>query len=220
VQSPTPTIAQAVLGQTLPSPPPAALPLLDKHGQDLVKQAAEGKVHVNPGLQAQSKTVLQALQQKDRRSVLLVSDSDEQVVVLVVALARVFGGKDAPEGLKGRRLIEVSANSPLDAVKGIRLSPEEEAAELERMRQLLAEAVSHPEVILVVPAVGAEPKQARGGQWTSLLRETLAKGTGQFICRVSPSVFTEHLRKDPIWRRQTQAVWLEKLAEGSVPREL
>lgn len=221
VQSPTLPIAQVVLRKPPQLPPASALPLLEDHGEDLVKQAAEGRIHLKPGIEAQTKAVLQALQMKDRRSVLLLSDSDEQAIDLAAALAIAIVSKDAPEGLKGRRLIDVSANSRLDALKRTQLSrEEEEEAELERMGQLLMEVASHPEVMLLVPAVEAEPKQAHGGQWTNLLRETLAKGTVQFICRVKPSVFTEHLRKDAVWRRQTQAVWLEKAAQGSVPREL
>lgn len=220
VQSPTPAIAQAVLGKAPPPPAPTALPLLEKHGQDLVKQAAAGKIGVKPGLEAQSKAVLQALQQKDRRSVLLLSDSNEQMVDLAAALASGIASQDAPEGLRGRRLMDVAANSRFAAPKGMRPSPEQEDAELERMRRLLAEAAAHPEVILLVPAVEAEPKEAHGGRWTSLLQETLAQGKVQFICRVAPSVFTERLRKDAVWKRQTQAVWLEQAVQRSVPREL
>ena len=220
VQSPTPAIAQAVLGKAAPPPAPAALQFLEKRGQDLVKQAAEEKSPVKAGIEVQSKAVLQALQHKDRRSVLLITDDNDLAGELAAALASVLAAKDAPEGLKGRRLMDVSQNGRFDALKEVRASPKEQAAELERMRQLFTEAAAHPEVILLVPAVEAEPKEARGGQWTSLFQETLSKGKLQFICRVTPSVFTEHLRKDPVWKRQTQAVWLEKAVRGSVPREL
>ncbi len=220
VQSPTPAIAQAVLGKTPPSPPPAPLPLLEKHGQDLVKQVAEGRIKVRLGLEAQTKAVLQVLQQRDRKSILLVSDSDDLVADLAAALADALAAKDVPEGLKGRRLMDVSADRRLDALKGMPSSAKDDTAELEPLRQMLTEAASHPEVILLVPAVEAPPKEARGGQWTSILQETLVQGKVQFICRVRPLVFTAHLRKDPVWKRQTQAVWLEKVAQGSVPREL
>ena len=43
VQSSTPAIVQVVLGKAAPTPRPAALPLLEKHGQDLGKLAAEGQ---------------------------------------------------------------------------------------------------------------------------------------------------------------------------------
>jgi ATP-dependent Clp protease ATP-binding subunit ClpA len=223
VQSPTPVVAQAVLGNAVPVPPqapPAALALLEKHGQDLGKLAAERKVHVKPGLAVQCKAVLQAVEQKDRKSILLVCDSDKVVVDLASALAVAIVSKDAPEGWKRRRVIDVSLKSRSDVSKGKRPSPDAEAAELDLMRQLLAEASAHPEVVLVVPAVEAGPQRTHGGKWTSLLQETLAKGKIQFICRVTPSVFSEHLRKDAVWKQRTQAVWLEMMAQGSVPREL
>ena len=220
VQSPTPAIAQVVLSKTPVPPPPAALTLLEMNGRDLVRQAAEGGIKIEPGVEAQSKAVLQVLHEKDRRSILLVSDSDALRACVAAALAIAIAAKDAPQSLKARRLIDVSGNSLLEAPKGMRPSSVEAEAEMERMRQLLAEAASHPEVILLVPAVDTEPKQSHRGQWTALLRETLEKGKVQFICRVAPSLFTEHLRKDAVWKRQTQAVWLNKAAQGSVPREL
>jgi ATP-dependent Clp protease ATP-binding subunit ClpA len=220
VQAPTPAIAEAVLGKTpLPTPPPALLHL-DKHGKDLLKQVADGKIHIRPGFKTASKAVLQALQQKDRKSIILVSDSDDHMGDFAATLACAIDGKDSPDALKCRRLIDVSGNCPFNSPERLCLSPAEQAAELERLRQLLTEAAEHQEVILVVPAVQAEPTQPHGGQWTNLLREKLAKGMAQFICRVSSAVFTEHLCRDAVWKRQTQAVWLEMADQRSVPREL
>ncbi len=220
VQSPTPAIAQAVLGKAQTPPPLAALPLLEKHGRDLVRQAADGKIRVQRGREAQCKAVTQVLQLKERKSVLLVSNSDELVVDLANTLAGVIAATNAPAELKNRRFIDIAEKSRLDELKGMRPSREEEAEELERMRQLLAEAAAHPEVILLVPAVRTGPKEVSGARWSNLLQEALAKGKVQFICRVAPKVFTECLRKDPIWKKHTRAVWLEQLKQGSVPREL
>jgi ATP-dependent Clp protease ATP-binding subunit ClpA len=219
VQSPTPAIVQAVLGKAAPTPRPAALPLLEKYGQDLVKQAAEGKMEVKPGLEAQCKAVLQALQQKNRKCILLVSDNDHVVMELASAIAIAIASQDAPEGLRGKRVIDVSS-SRLIAPKGRRISRGEEAEKLELIRQLLAEAASHPEIVLIVPPVESEPQPAHGGEWPYLLQETLGKGKIQFICRAKPSVFTEHLRKGTVWKQRTQTLWIEKAAQGSVPREL
>ena len=217
VESPTPAIAQAVLGNAPVPPPPAALTPLERNGRDLVRQAAEGGVKIEPGVEAQTKVVLQVLQEKDRKSILLVSDSDGLVASVAAALAKAIAAKGAPQYLRARRLIDVSTK---EVSKGMRPSPVDEVAEMERMRQLLTEAASHPEIILLVPAVDTDPKQSDGGQWTALLHETLAQGKVQFICRVTPSLLSECLRKDAVWKRQTQVVWLGKAAQGSVPREL
>lgn len=216
VQSPTRTIAQAVLGKATPLPAPPALPLLDKYGQDLVKELTEGRLKGSSALEAHSKAVLQALLQKERKSVLLVSDNDDLTEGIAISVALAIAAKKLPAGLKGRRFIDV-ANVPL---KGLRISPEREAEELERLRALLVEAASHPEIILLVPNVESEGKSVWGGLWTRLLRETLAKHAVQFICRVKPAVFKEHLCKDPVWKRKAEAIWLEPAPFGSVPREL
>lgn len=222
VQSPTPAIAQVVLGKALQPPAPARLPpFLEEHCRDLVKEGAEGKLNASkPGIQTQCKAVLGALQDKERRSILLVSDSEDAVFDLAIALAKSIAANDVPEGLRGKRLIDVAWDSRADALRGMRLSREEKAKELERMRHVLAEAANHPELILLVPAVEDEPRpESQGGEWTTLVRETLTKRTAQFICRVPPSVFTKHLFKDKIWTRHAQVIWLEKL-QDSAPREL
>lgn len=217
VQSPTPAIAQLVLGNSTPPPPPVALLLLDRHGKDLVKEGLRAdRLKSGSALEAQSKAVLQILLQKDRRSVLLVSDNNDLTESIATAVALAIATKEPPLGLKRRRLIDISG-LPL---KGLQIPPEREAEELERLRPMLAEAASHPEIILLVPEIEAEDKSVWGGLWTRLLRETLAKGAVQFICRVAPAVFKEHLCKDPMWKRKAEAIWLESAAFGSVPREL
>jgi ATP-dependent Clp protease ATP-binding subunit ClpA len=216
MQSPTPAIAQAVLRKATPLPPPAALPLLDNHGKDLVKEAADGRLKGGAASEAQGKAVLQVLLQKERKSVLLVSHDDSFTERIAISVALAIAVKEPPAGLRGRRLIDIG-DLPL---KGLQISPQREAEELERLRALLAEAASHPEIILLVPEIEAEDKSVWGGLWTHLLRETLAKGAVQFICRVAPAVFKEHLCKDPMWKRKAEAIWLESAAFGSVPREL
>jgi ATP-dependent Clp protease ATP-binding subunit ClpA len=145
-----------------------------------------------------------------------VSDSYALIGGIAAAIALTITAKDPPAGLKGRRLIDI-AGPPR---KGRQISPPKAMEELERLRALLAEGVSHPEVILLVPRVEVEEKSAQGGQWTRLLRETLAKGAVQLICRVTPAFFEKHLRKNPVWKRHAEAVWLRPATFGSVPREL
>jgi len=219
VESPTPAIDQAVLGKA-PSPSLAEnAGLLDKYGRDLVKEASEGKLKADSIAEISGKAVLQILLQKARKSVLLITEQEDLAERVAIAIACAMAGKEPPAGLKGRRLIDITASNPVKALKGRKVSSEEDAAELERLRQLLAEAVSHPETILLVPAVEITSKSAGRSQWASLLREKLAKGTLQCICRVTPATF-KHLRKEAVWKRQTEAVWLEKAALGTIPREL
>lgn len=216
VHSATPAVAQAVLGKVISSAPSAAPPLLDKHGKDLVKEASEGKLQPDPNVQASSKAVIRILLRQDRKSVLLVTDNDAPLAGVAAAIALAIAAQDAPAGLKGRRLIDIAGPSP----KGRRNSAQKGKGELERLRALLAEGAAHPEVILLVPRVEVEEKSPQGGPWTGLLRETLAKEGVQMICRVTAAVFEKHLRKDPVWKRRAEAVWLRPAAFGSVPREL
>lgn len=223
VQSPTPAMAQAVLGKAPSSPLPAPLPpLLQEHGQDLVKVAAVTKLNpVRSDIEVQCKVLIRALQHWERKSILLVSDSDADVFDLLLTLAGAIGANNAPDELKKKRLIDVAQSDRSNSLLGILRSGVTEKQQLERMRQLLAEAADHPELILVVPAVEAEPKQqVRGGAWTCLVTEMLMKQTVQFICRMAPPVVREHLYSSNAWRRHAQMIWLERVGQESAPREL
>jgi ATP-dependent Clp protease ATP-binding subunit ClpA len=220
VESPTLTIAQVVLGKTPLAPAPATVLLLEKHGRDLVKEASNGNLRIDPAAEASSKAVLQILLQRERKSILLITDHDDLAQIVAIAIACRIAEKDPPPGLKGSRLVDIAASSRLNAHEGLRPSLVEGTVELDRLRQLLAEAASRPEIILLVPEVEAGDKSAWAGQWARLLRETLANGAVQFICRTTPAVFKEHLCKDVVWKRHAEAVWLGKAAIGSVPREL
>ncbi len=220
VRSPTPAIAQAVFERAAASPQLVALPVLDKHGKDLVKEASEGRLKADPAAEVASKAVLQILLQKERKSILLVSDEDDLAEGVAITIACTMAGKEPPTGLKGRRLIDIAAPNRRNPRKGIRLHSEAEAVELERLRQFLAEAASRPEIILLVPPLEVKSESAGRGQMASLLQEILVQGKAQFICRVPPKIFTEHLGKDAVWKRRTEAVWLEKDIAGSIPREL
>jgi len=223
VQSPTPAIAQAVLGKApgpAGTPGPTPLPALEENGQDLVRQAAKKRFTVKPGLEAATRALIEALKQPHRKSILLASESDDLVVEIAGSLANALAAKDAPQVLRGKRFIDISASSRAASPLGMRPPAEVEAAELERMRRVFVEAAAHPEVLLLVPAVDTGPNDARGGPWTRLLRQTLAEGKAQWLCRVRPSVLAEQLRKDPLWKARAQAVWLHEVAQGSAPREL
>lgn len=220
VQAPTPAIEQAVLDKVPQPPAPAGLLLIDEHGKDLVQKASEGRLKANSTAEAMGKVAIQVLLQKERKSILLVTERNDLAAGVAIAIACSIAGKTPPPGLKGRRLIDITESSHLNPPNAMKPSRDEATAELERLREFLAEATSHPEIILLVPPVEVESKSQASGQWTSLLRETLLRGNVQFICRVAPKMFTEHLRKDATWKRQTEAIWLEKAALGSIPREL
>jgi ATP-dependent Clp protease ATP-binding subunit ClpA len=216
LQSPTRAVAEAVLGKSAPLEPQGALPLLDQDGRDLVKEAAEGRLKGNLASEVQGKAVIRVLLRDARKSILLVSDDHDLTQGIAMSLALALAAKEPPAGLKGRRLIDISQLR----FKWSQVLPEKEAEELKRLRGLLVEARSHPQIILLVPKIETDEKSPRGGQWTRLLRETVATRAVQFICGVTPTVFNEYLRKNPIWKRCAEAVWLKSTAVGSIPREL
>jgi ATP-dependent Clp protease ATP-binding subunit ClpA len=227
VQFPTPAIAHVVLGkpsQHAQVEPPAAQPpkaqpnqnpILNKQGKDLVAQAIAGQIRAKPGFEAQCKAVLQVLRQKNRHSVLLIADSNDVAQNVLEAIACALAAKDIPEGLKGRRLVDVAAPK-VTSRQGRSKHFRDELASIEN---LLNEAGRPSQLILVLPALTAESKIVRG-EWVSKLKDVVAKYNVQFIWHVSQQMFTDHLCKDSIWKRRTQAIWIEQTNDKTVPREL
>jgi len=227
VQSPTPAIARAVLGKPAqPSrvdvsqvrPPEARLnanPILKELGKDLVAQAIAGQIRPQSGFEAQSKAVLQVLRQKERRSVLLIADSNDVAQHVLETVACALAAKDAPEGLRGRRLLDITGAN----IIGGRHQSKHLHVELEPIEKLLDKAARSSETILVLPALTTGSKDCRS-QWVSLVGRVLETGSMQFICHVSEQMFEDHIRRDSIWKRRTRVIWIEQVNQRSVPREL
>ncbi len=130
-------------------PAAAKTPALDAAGKEVLAEK-DGE----PGSRlAEVKAVTQVLAQPNRNSVLLETGSDALLKEVLAGVAQLMKAKDAPEGLRGKKLTDVSGGEYDGKKQG--------ESDAERLQALLSEAAAAKNVILVLPAL---VKQGQGGK--------------------------------------------------------
>ena len=209
--SPTEAI-RAVLGEALA---PKAIkrsetPLLAKYGKDLVQLAADGKLPAFSERKAESKNLLAILADPRRLCVLLVTDGDETARSAVAAAAQAMASPDAPAGLKGRRIVDVTGGLPAMDLPALSFW----------WNNMFCEAAGANDVVLFVPPILGPFSPWQGDFWPELLKKSVCGGSLQFICRVSPTAYQRWIKRDVDWKRHAQVMWIEEQGSGEIPLEL
>lgn len=209
--SPTP-LMQEVLGKAVGPrrPKPAATPLIDECGNDLVSAAAAGRLPRTSERPAEAKALIRLLADSQRRSVFMVTDSGEAARSVVATAAATIAGSDQ-ESTMGRRIVDVTGLKPVGRSKADRI---------QHLEKLLGEASAADEVILFVPPIEAAANPNATNPWADLLKKTLIGSSVQCICQATPMAYKRWLKKDYDWKRQTQVMWIEESGTRSVPLEL
>jgi len=210
--SPTPKMAQVVGGDVaLKMPHLRKTPCLDAMGKDLFKVDAQDACPAGGNRSAECKALLQALAREGRRSVLLVADSDEIVKSVVAEVARAITDKNAPDGLCGRRIVDITS------MTGI-MSGDDEARR--RGVHLLSEAASTREVILHLPAIDFAGDVKGLEACGVFIKAQLKGGRVQCICRVAPSSYAFLAKSDRAWKQIAEIVYLQDKRAARLPQEL
>ena len=186
-------------------------PLLDEHGKDLTRLAAEGKLPSTRDRVAECKALIDILRQPGRRSVLLVGHSELTIESVVFASAHAIAQEDGGSDLKKKRIIDVRS-------VGHSSEWNEQAKEL--AAKLFAEAASTEDVILFVPPIEQAVRGAVIDTWPGFLQKILNKGLIQLICCVSPTAYQKCIKRDSAWRRLVNIMWIQDEIGDEVPSEL
>ncbi|OHB73706.1 MAG: hypothetical protein A2V70_13955 [Planctomycetes bacterium RBG_13_63_9] len=209
--SPSPLIVK-VLGNALKTQTWQAgdVALLEKHGQDLTKLAAEGKLPAVKGREAERKALIRTIAEGGKRAVVLITDNIEAIRQLVASLAQAIAKEEVPASLKGARIVDISA---LDTDMGMNttLQPQLEDA--------FAEAARAENLWLLTPAIEPHVASPAGNWWHDPLRVALEQGDVRMICPATPTGYL-WVKDDPVWKRWASAMRLQETIEGEVPQEL
>lgn len=211
VQSPSPAIAQAVLGKVAPQPQPATTPLLDKHGEDLVRQVAEGKLPTDSNRVAECKAILQILTGK--KSAFLLSQGEPSTTYILRALANsLFSESKLQPAASHARLLDIRKMSgPLAEV--------DSESHWKVRDGLFAEASQCPGIILVC-SVDSVFTRTEKRLDRSATNSKLARLPVRCIIPMTPEGYEALLKDDRKWTRYAEPVWLREQQKNSIPREL
>ena len=174
---------------------------LDKYGRDLTKLAEQGQLDPVVGREVEIERVVQILSRRKKNNPILIGEPGVGKSAIVEGLALRIKEETAT-ALKGKRIVTLDLAS---MVAGTTYRGQFE----ERMKNVLAELQSHPEVILFIDEIhtliGAG--NASGSlDAANILKPALARGEVQCIGATTTAEYAKSIEKDGALERRFQKV--------------
>ena len=180
----------------------SATTALDKYGRDLTKQAEQGVLDPVVGREVEIERVVQILSRRKKNNPILIGEPGVGKSAIVEGLAlRIIDNNEAG-ALRGKRIVTLDIAS---MVAGTTYRGQFE----ERMKQVLTELQTHPEIILFVDEIhtliGAG--NASGSlDAANILKPALARGEVQCIGATTTAEYAKSIEKDGALERRFQKV--------------
>ena len=174
---------------------------LDKYGRDLTRMAENGKLDPVVGREREIERVVQILSRRKKNNPILIGEPGVGKSAIVEGLALRIHSAQAG-ALQGKRIVTLDIAS---MVAGTTYRGQFE----ERMKNVLSELQSHPEIILFIDEIhtiiGAG--NASGSlDAANILKPALARGEVQCIGATTTAEFAKSIEKDGALERRFQKV--------------
>jgi ATP-dependent Clp protease ATP-binding subunit ClpB len=190
--------------------PETAYEALEKYGQDLVADAASGRLDPVIGRDAEIRRVIQILSRKTKNNPVLIGDPGVGKTAIVEGLAQRITTGDVPEGLRDHTIFSLDLGA---LVAGAKYRGEFE----ERLKAVLAEVKASAGRILlfvdelhtVVGAGAAEGAMDAG----NMLKPMLARGELHMIGATTVDEYRRQIEKDAALARRFQPVMVDEPTE-------
>jgi ATP-dependent Clp protease ATP-binding subunit ClpB len=187
--------------------PEVAYEALAKYGQDLVIEAASGRLDPVIGRDAEIRRVIQILSRKTKNNPVLIGDPGVGKTAIVEGLAQRITRGDVPEGLRDKTIFSLDMGS---LVAGAKYRGEFE----ERLKAVLSEVKAAQGRILlfvdelhtVVGAGAAEGSMDAG----NMLKPMLARGELHMIGATTLDEYRKHIEKDAALERRFQPIMVDE----------
>ncbi|MGN0826394.1 MAG: ATP-dependent Clp protease ATP-binding subunit [Kiritimatiellia bacterium] len=184
---------------------------LRKYATNLVKLAEAGEIEPAVGRDAEIRRVLQILSRRTKNNPLLVGEPGTGKTAIVEGLAHRILRGDVPLDLKGIRLYGLDL-SALVAGSGVQGEFEE------RLKQVVAEAVQAPDVVLFIDEfhtlIGAG-RCSGAMDAANILKPELARGKLKVIGATTLDEYRKYIEKDKAFERRFQKVVVDEPDEAS-----
>jgi ATP-dependent Clp protease ATP-binding subunit ClpC len=186
---------------------PTNTPHLDKYGRDLTQLARDGKLDPVIGRANEIETAIEVLARRKKNNPVLIGEPGVGKTAIVEGLAQRIVAGEAPDALRGKRLVELSINS---MVAGSKYRGEFE----ERAQQILQEVSDHKDQLILFidelhTIVGAGQGGGEGGlDIANTFKPALARGELNLIGATTLNEYQKHIEKDAALERRFQPVFV------------
>ena len=180
---------------------------LEKYGQDLTKQAQEGKLDPVIGRDDEIRRVTQVLSRRTKNNPVLIGEPGVGKTAIAEGLAQRIVRNDVPDSLRDKSIVSLDMGA---LIAGAKYRGEFE----ERLKAVLQEVQkSDGEIILFIDelhtVVGAG-KTEGAMDAGNLLKPMLARGELHCIGATTLDEYRKHIEKDPALERRFQRVLVDQ----------
>ena len=183
-----------------------ATPTLNQFGNDLTKQASDGKLDPVIGRKNETERIIQILSRRTKNNPCLIGEPGVGKTAVVEGLAEKIIEGNVPESLKNKRVVSIDMSS---MVAGAKYRGDFE----ERIKKSLNEAKKAGDVILFIDEihtiVGAG--SAEGAiDAANILKPLLARGEIQVIGATTLNEYRKYIEKDSALERRFQPIMVNE----------
>ena len=180
---------------------------LERYTVDFTALAREGKLDPVIGRQDEIRRVMQTLTRRTKDNPVIIGGAGVGKTAVVEGLAQRIVSEDAPESLRGKRVLALDMAA---LVAGAKFRGEFE----ERLKSVIDEMKeARREVILFIDelhsVVGAGAGEG-GLDAANIMKPALARGELQVVGATTPDEYRKHVEKDSALERRFQTIWLEE----------
>ena len=212
--APTPLIAQFLpeaMGPEIVVKQTA--PLLSRHGIDAASDDQRQKNSDFSNRKAEAIALMQMLKQPHRPCVFLVNKDDSIIQTVVRTAACLMAEASCPQELKGNKIMDVSSIVPM----GVAFTAPFLIAD---MKQLFTEAAAAKHVILSGLPFASFKREAWPDELSEALEKLIQTSGVRCIIGVSPKEYDEWVKKDPSWKKLSEAIWIRDKVMREIPTEI
>ncbi len=178
---------------------------LEKYGRDLTEMARSGKLDPVIGRDEEIRRTIQVLSRRTKNNPVLIGEPGVGKTAIVEGLARRIVDGDVPEGLKGKRLVQIDLGAMVAGAKYRGEFEERLKAVLKEIQAAQGEIVVFiDELHTIVGAGKAEGAMDAG----NMLKPMLARGELHCIGATTLDEYRKHIEKDPALERRFQPVYV------------
>ena len=187
----------------------SSTPTLDKYGRDLTAEAKNGKIDPVIGRNEEINRVVQILCRRTKNNPCLIGEPGVGKTAIAEGLALKMATGEAPEIIKGKRLIALDLTG---MVAGTKYRGDFE----ERIKGILDEVIAADDVILFIDEVhnlvGAGAAEGSADA-ANILKPSLARGELQIIGATTLEEYRKNIEKDAALERRFQPVTVSEPTE-------